>query len=124
VRDCAAQPAARACQNRFEQAGKDAEIAGPVGVGEGRALRRDRAAMIEPALMARHRRFDLAQRRCAAQLREQERGQVLARGEAARPLVAPMLRNQPVKGRPGNPFQKIVEDAIAVSHGFDPFVSR
>jgi hypothetical protein len=52
---------ARARQNGFEQAGKDAEIAGPVGIGEGRALRHDRPAMIEPALMARDR-FDLAQR--------------------------------------------------------------
>ncbi len=70
---------ARARQNGFEQAGKDAEIARSVGIGEGQALRRDRAAMIEPALMARHRRFDLAQRCCAAQLREQERSGAGAR---------------------------------------------
>ena len=48
----------------------------------------------------------------------------MARGEAARPLVAAMLRNQPLEGRPGNPFQKIVKDAIPVAHGFGPFVSR
>jgi hypothetical protein len=77
--------------------------------------------MIEPPLMARHRRLDLAQRPGAAQLREQKRAQVLARGEAARPLVAPMLPNQPVEGRPRNAFQKIVKDAIPVPHGFDLF---
>jgi hypothetical protein len=80
--------------------------------------------MIEPALMARHRRFDFAQGRSAAELGEQKRAQVLARGEAARSLVAPMLPNQPVEGRPRDQFQKIVKDAIAVSHGFGPFVSR
>ena len=53
--------------------------------------------MIEPALMARHRLLDLAQRLGAAQLRKQKRAQVLARGEAACPLVTPMLPNQPVK---------------------------
>ena len=74
--------------------------------------------------MARHRRLDLPQRRSAAQLREQKRAQVLARGETARPLVAPMRRNQPVEGRPRDKFQKIVKDAIPVPHGFDPFVSR
>ena len=49
---------------------------------------------------------------------------MLARGEAARPLVGAMLRNQPVEGGPGNPFQNIVKDAIPVPHGFGPFVSR
>jgi hypothetical protein len=62
----AAEPAACARKHRLEQAGKDAEITGAVGVGEGRALRGERAAMIEPALMARHRRLDLAQRPGAA----------------------------------------------------------
>ena len=71
--------------------------------------------------MARHRRLDPAQRTRAAQLREQKRVQVLPGGEAARPLVAPMLPNQPVEGRPGNEFQKIVKDAIPVPHGFDLF---
>jgi hypothetical protein len=80
--------------------------------------------MVEPPLMARHRRLDLAQRGRAAQLSEEKRRQMLARGEPARPLVAPMFPNQPVEGRPGNQFQNIVEDAIPVPHGFDPFVSR
>ena len=81
-------------------------VPGAVGVGEGRAPRRDGARVIEPALMARHRRLDLPQRRSPAQLRKQKRAQVLARGETARPLVAPMLRNQPVEGRPRDEFQK------------------
>jgi hypothetical protein len=80
--------------------------------------------VIEPALVAGHRRLDLAQRAGAAQLGEKKRRQLLARGEAARPLVAPMLPNQSLERRPGNQFQKIVEDAIPVPHGFDPFVSR
>jgi hypothetical protein len=80
--------------------------------------------MIEPPLMAGHRRLDLPKRGSAAQLREQKRAQVLARGETARPLVAPVLPNQPVEGGPGNPFQNIVKDAIPVPHGFGPFVSR
>ena len=74
--------------------------------------------------MARHRRLDLAQGARAAQLGEPKRCQMLARGEAARSLVAPSLPNQLGKGRPGNPFQNIVEDAIPVQYGFDPFVSR
>jgi hypothetical protein len=47
-----------------------------------------------------------------------------ARGEAARSLIALSLPNQLGEGRPGNSFQNIVEDAIPVQHGFDPFVSR
>jgi hypothetical protein len=70
----AAQPAVLARQHRLEQAGEDAEVPIAIGVGEGRALRRDRAAMIEPALMARHRRLDLAQRAGPAQLGEKKRG--------------------------------------------------
>jgi hypothetical protein len=80
--------------------------------------------MIEPALVARHRRLDLTQRASAAQLRKQKRAQVLARGEMARPLVGPELIHHPVESRPGNPFQEIVKDAIPVPHGFGPFVSR
>jgi len=52
VSHLAAEPAARARQHDFEQAGKDPEIAGAVGVGEGRALRRDPGLVDpEPALM-------------------------------------------------------------------------
>ena len=74
--------------------------------------------------MAGHRRLDLAQGAGTAQLGEEKRRQMLARGETARRLVAPMLPNQSLEGRPGDQFQNIVEDAISVPHGFDPFVSR
>jgi hypothetical protein len=120
----AAQAAALLGQHRFEQAGKDPEIPVTVGVGEGRAFRRERARMIEPALMARHRRFNAAQRTRAAQLREQKRVQVLPGGEAARPPVSPVLVHQSVERRPRHKFQKIVKDAIPVPHGLGPFVSR
>jgi hypothetical protein len=51
-----------------KQLGKDARIAVPIGVGEGGALRRLDAHMMEPRLMARHHGFDFAQRRSAAEL--------------------------------------------------------
>jgi hypothetical protein len=57
------------------------------------------------ALMARHRRLDLAQRGRAAQLSEEKRRQMLARGEPARPLVAPMFPDQPSKAVQGTSFR-------------------
>jgi hypothetical protein len=74
--------------------------------------------------MARHRRLDLPKRASAAQLRKQQRAQVLTRGETARRNVRPVLLHQSVEGRPGDEFQDIVKDAIPVPHGIDPFVSR
>ena len=71
--------------------------------------------MLEPPV-ARHRRFDLAQRARAAQLRKQKRAQVLPGREAARALVGPMLVHKPVEGSPRDAFQKIVKDAIPVPH--------
>ena len=80
--------------------------------------------MIEPALMARHRRPDLAQRPGPAQLGKKQRVQILARGEAARSLVGSMSLDQPIESAPRDKFQNIVKDAIPVPHGFGPFVSR
>jgi len=93
---------AAAClgQHDPEQAGKDAKIAGAVGVGEGRALRRGRASVIEPALMARHRRLDLTQRGSAPQLGEKQGAEMLARGEAARALVGETVRGWVLKLAP------------------------
>ena len=80
---------------------------------------REGAAMIEPALAACHCSLDLPQVACAAQLGKQQRVPVLARGEAARSLVGPVLIDEPVEGGSGRQFQKIVKDAISVPHIFD-----
>jgi hypothetical protein len=54
--------------------------------------------------MARHCRLDLAQGARAAQLGEQKRCQMLARGEAARSLIAPSLPTSLAKAAQGTRF--------------------
>jgi hypothetical protein len=62
----------RRLQHRLEQIAEDPGVPQPVGVGEGRTLRRLRAAVIKPAAVTGHRFADLAQRRAAAQLTKQQ----------------------------------------------------
>ena len=71
--------------------------------------------------MAGHHRFDLAQRRSAAQLGKQQRYELIARLETARRRVGPVFINQFVESRPRNQFEDVMEDAIGMAHGVDPF---
>ena len=77
--------------------------------------------MIEPRLMARHHGFDFAQRRSAAELREHQHQELIAGRKATRRLVGPIFVDQPVEGRPRDEFEDVVENAIGVAHGVDPF---
>jgi hypothetical protein len=77
--------------------------------------------MIEPRLMVRHHRFHLTKRRSAAELGEQQHEELIAGRKATRRLVGPISVDQPVKGRPRNEFEDVVENAIGMAHGVDPF---
>jgi hypothetical protein len=78
--------------------------------------------MIEPRLMARHHDFDFAQRRSAAELSEQQHEELIAGRKATRRLVGPLFVDQPVERRPRDEFEDVVENAIGVAHGIDPFM--
>ena len=77
--------------------------------------------MIKPRLMARHRRFDVAQRRGPRQLAIQQRQQLALRRETAHEIVGPVLLHKLVKLGPGNEFQNVAKDRIGMRHGADPF---
>ena len=121
VAQLATKAGRRRLQHRLEQIGENLGVAQPVGVGEGRTLWRLRATVIEPSAVASHRRADLAQRRAAAQLTKQQRLELMPRRELANQVVRPVPLDQFVETRPRNQFQDVVEDAIDMTHGVDPF---
>ena len=77
--------------------------------------------MIKPRPMARHRRFDVAQRIRPRQLTEQQRQQLPLGRETAHQCVGPALLHKPLKDRPGKQFQNVAENRIRMGHGADPF---
>ena len=118
----AAQSGRRHAEHPFEQAGEYLRAAAAIGVGEGGAAHALGADVIEPALVARHRRFDVAQRGGAGELRKQQRDQLIAGRELAHQFVAPVLFHKLVEGRPRDKFENAMEDAILMAHGVDPFL--
>ena len=75
--------------------------------------------------MARHHGFDLAQRGGAGELAVQQHKELMAGRKASRPIVGPIFVDQSVERRPRNEFEDVVQNAIRVAHGVDPFfVSR
>ena len=71
--------------------------------------------------MAGHHRLNAAQRRCPAQLREQQGDQLVARGEAARHIAGQVFGRQSVENRPWYQFEDVMKDAIDMAHGVDPY---
>ena len=112
--------ARRHAQHVLEQSGKHQGAAAPVGVRKGRAPRNSPADVIEPRLVARHRRFDLAQRAGAGQLAVQQRDQLVTGLELAHQFIAAVLVHKPIERAPRNEFEQIVENAILMPHGVDP----
>ena len=102
VAKLAAKARRRRLQHRLEKIAEDPGVAQPVGVGEGRTLRRSRAAVIKPAAVTGHRFADLAQRRAAAQLTKQQRLELMPGRELANQVVSPVLPNQFVETHPRN----------------------
>jgi hypothetical protein len=77
--------------------------------------------MIEPRLMAGHHRFDFPQRRSASKLGKQQRFELMARRKAAHRIVGAEFADQSVESRPRDQFEEVVENAIGMAHGVDPF---
>jgi hypothetical protein len=102
-------------------------IAAAVGIREGRARRSYAARVIKPPLMARHRRFDIAQRSGPRQLAMQQRQQLALGRETARQFAGPVILHKPIELRPRNEFQNVAkdsigaQDSIGIRHGADPF---
>ena len=109
-------------QHGLEQFGKRQRIAQAVGVGEGRTRGGLGADMIEPRLMAGHRRPDCAQRLRAGKLSVEQRDKLMPRFELAHQFIAPVPGHQGVEKCPRKQFEQIVEDGILVAHGVDPIL--
>jgi hypothetical protein len=65
--------------------------------------------------------LDVAQRRGACQLGEQQRNELMARRETARQRVRPIFAHQPVEGRPRHEFEDVVKNGFLKAHGVDIF---
>ncbi len=73
--------------------------------------------MIEPRLVALHRRDDLAEARGAGKLTVQQRHELALRAERANAAVGLVLLHTPLERSPGNELQDVVKEAILVAHG-------
>lgn len=80
--------------------------------------------MIKPRLMARHRRFDVAQRMRARKLTEQQRRQLPLGGETANQFVGPVLLDKPIEGRQGSSFKTSRKTVFVWGTALILFVSK
>jgi hypothetical protein len=77
--------------------------------------------MIKPGLVARHDSLDLAKRRGAGQLGEQQADELIARLKTAHRAVGGLFGDNFLEIRPRNQFEDVVKDSIGMAHGVDPF---
>src|SRR5262249_22708234 len=105
----------------FEQAGKHQRTASSIGIRKGGARRHPPADVIKSPLMARHRGFNGAKRIGPCQLTEQKRNELMSRLELANEFIRPVFLHKTIENRPRNQFQDVMQDAILMPHGVDPF---
>ena len=81
--------------------------------------------MIEPRLLARKPRLDLAQADRTRKLAKQERQELALGGQPAHPAIGLVLIHKLLEHAPRNMLLNLVKDAIVMPHDIDPlFVSR
>jgi hypothetical protein len=123
--DPAPQATLRLAHHLGKQAGEHRRRPVRVGIGQGRARHLADPEVIEPRLVARQRRLDLAQRHGTGQLTVEQSDQLASRGQSPDPPVGLVLGHQPIERRPRNMLQKPVQDAMVMPHGVEPLpVSR
>jgi hypothetical protein len=105
-----------------EQVGKQLCRALGVGVGQRRAGRCRGAEMIEPVLMAGHGLLDLPQALGARKLRIDERNQLAPRRQSAHARVGAVLIHKAVEQTPRHELQQLMQQAIVMPHGAEPFL--
>ena len=77
--------------------------------------------MVKAAGVAVHRHLDLAQRGRARKLGEQQRHQMRLGGQLAHPSIRLVLFHKFLELPPGQMLQKLVQDAIVMTHGIVSF---
>jgi hypothetical protein len=117
----APQPAGGLAGQMRKQSGEHLPGTAGVGVRQGRARHLLAAQMIQPAGVARERRFDLAQAVRSRQLRAKQGDQLGFRAQFAHMLVGIVPVHQPLKTMPGHVLQYPVKYAILMQHGVAPF---
>ena len=117
----AAQVALRLADHGAEQLAEHRRGPPGVGVGQGGTRHRLGPHVIEPHRVALQAAHHLPQAGRPRQLSVQQRNELVLGRKAANVLVRPVLGNQSIKLAPRNLLQQVVENAILVPHGVDPF---